>query len=416
MHTPLSSKPNPLSVSHDSLFKNRRFVFLWITNILSNLAVSMYLLSEQWYIVKVLNFKASLGIVMMATMIPRVIFMIIGGVFADRINKTMIMAISSLTRAILIFAMVFLLMDHLLGLLFLIAFALIFGMIDAFFNPANISMLPSIINKEKLTRANSMIQGSIKISMMTGPVITGLILSMGSFILSFMLIGILLTLCSVFAFFLKDTTTKINNRSISPVQSLKVGIDYIRASPKLRELMFLLALINFFFFGPLLMGIPIFVDDVLKGNALELSYLQGSYESGMLLGALINGVIYLNRKRGIVILFSVFLLGSLLSLFGESRSLWQGVVILIVMGLSSSVVNIMIITLIQQETRPELLGRVMSFLIAVSNGLLPLSYGCLTLFVSLNLSITYLFFISGIVISSLCIVFWFKSQKLRGLN
>ncbi|MEH6944704.1 MFS transporter, partial [Bacillus sp. JJ722] len=81
-----------------SLFKNRAFIFLWLTSSASFLALSTYLFTEQWYIITVLQQENILGIVMMVTMIPRVIFMFIGGVLADRFRRSKIMFFSSFIR------------------------------------------------------------------------------------------------------------------------------------------------------------------------------------------------------------------------------------------------------------------------------------------------------------------------------
>lgn len=95
--------------SVSSLFGNRSFVFLWLSSTTSFLALSTYLFAEQWYIITILEKESALGIVMMMTMIPRVLFMMIGGVWADRFRRSRIMLVSSLVRCLLVLAMILLL-------------------------------------------------------------------------------------------------------------------------------------------------------------------------------------------------------------------------------------------------------------------------------------------------------------------
>ncbi len=81
-----------------SLFKNRAFLFLWLSSTSSFLALSTYLFAEQWYVIRSLGQESALGIVMMVTLIPRVLLMTVGGVWADRFKRSKIMLVSSFTR------------------------------------------------------------------------------------------------------------------------------------------------------------------------------------------------------------------------------------------------------------------------------------------------------------------------------
>ncbi len=56
--------------------------------------------------------------------------------------------------------------------------------------------------------------------------------------------------------------------------------------------------INIFFFDPLLMGIPLLANEVLHGKAVEVSFLQSSYQGGMLGGALLIGLLNIRKKEG----------------------------------------------------------------------------------------------------------------------
>ena len=106
VNTPLSSNENAMTASNSPLLQNRSFLFLWLSSTFSFLALSTYLFAESWYLLKVLNQEAALGIVMMVTMLPRVFLMTIGGVWADRIKRSKIMLFSSLTRCLLVIVMI----------------------------------------------------------------------------------------------------------------------------------------------------------------------------------------------------------------------------------------------------------------------------------------------------------------------
>jgi len=403
-------------VVSSSLLKNRAFVFLWLSSTTSFLALSTYLFAEQWYIITVLNKESALGIVMMVTMIPRVIFMTIGGVWADRYKRSQIMLVSSLVRCILVVVMIFFLKMSILELWPLICFALLFGILDAFFSPANTSLLPSLVSKDVLTRSNSFIQSSNQIAMFSGPMIGGWVLTVGSFTLLFSIIAIFLTMTFIFSFLIKENVNTIPQKKGSTKEKLREGLTYVWKMPFLKNMLFILVIINFFFFGPLLMGIPLIVDKVIHGVALDLSFLQSSYQGGMLVGAIIVGILNLRKKRGLIILVMITFLGILLSLLGQIGFLWQGIVLLSMMGVLSSIINVSLISTIQEQSDEEKMGRVMSLINASSNGLVPLSYAFVSLALVLNLTISNIMLLCGILIVVVSVIFSLYSKVIKEVN
>lgn len=400
-----------------SLLKNRAFVFLWLSSTASFLALSTYLFAEQWYIITVLNRESALGIVMMVTMIPRVIFMTVGGVWADRYKRSQIMLVSSLVRCLLVVTMIIFLQMSILELWPLVCFALLFGVLDAFFSPANTSLLPSLVSKNELTRSNSFIQSSNQIAMFSGPMIGGWILTVGSFSLLFSIIVLLLMLTFTFSFLIKENDTAAAlQKEGSAKEQLAEGFAYVWKMPFLKNMLFILIIINFFFFGPLLMGIPLIVDKVIYGAALDLSFLQSSYQGGMLVGAIIVGILNIRKKRGLMILVMITFLGMFLSLLGQIGVLWQGIALLSMMGVLSSIINVSLISTIQEQSDEEKMGRVMSLINASSNGLVPLSYACISLALVLNLTISNIMLVCGILIVVISILFILNSKVVKEMN
>lgn len=398
------------------LFKNRAFIFLWLSSTASFLALSTYLFTEQWYIITVLKEKTILGIVMMVTMIPRVLFMFIGGVWADRFRRSSIMFVSSLVRCVLIISMIVLLRLNLLEMLPLITFAFLFGIVDAFFSPANTSLLTSLVSKDELTRANSFIQTSNQIAMFSGPMIGGWVLSVGSFDLLLGVVSIFLFFTFIFSFFIKESKNAISPKNSSTKKDLHEGLAYVWKLPFLKNMLLILIIINFFFFGPLLLGIPLIVDNVISGDALDLSFLQSSYQGGMLAGAIIVGILNLRNNRGIIILVMITALGLFLSILGQIASLWQGIVLLTIMGVLSSIINVSLISTIQEKSHKDKIGRVMSIVNAFSNGFVPFSYGFVSLALVMNLTISDIMLLCGTLIMGISLIFILKSKVIKEVN
>jgi MFS family permease len=405
--------PPKVNIEASSLLKNRAFIFLWLSSTTSFLGLSTYLFAEQWYIITVLKKEAALGVVMMVTMIPRVLFMTIGGVWADRFRRSRIMLVSSFIRCLLVMAMILFLQMNLLELLPLIGFALLFGILDAFFSPANTSLLPSLVSNDVLTRANSFIQSSNQIAMFSGPVIGGWILFVGSFSLLFSIVAAFLFMTIISSFLIREEKSARPQKKNSTKVELKEGLTYVRKMSFLKNMLIILIIINFFFFGPLQMGIPLIIDNVIRGEAIDLSFLQSSYQGGMLAGALIIGILNFKKKRGLTILVMITALGICLSILGQINYLWQGIVLLSLMGILSSVINVSLISTIQEKSQKDKIGRVMSLVNASSNGLVPLSYAFVSLALVMKITISNIMLLCGSLIMVISLIYILKSIDIK---
>ncbi|MGU3373144.1 MFS transporter [Bacillus mycoides] len=399
-----------------SLFKNRAFLFLWLSSTSSSLALSTYLFAEQWYVIRALGQESVLGIVMMVTLIPRVLLMTVGGVWADRFKRSKIMLVSSFTRFLLVFVMITLLHLHLLNLWSLLFFALLFGILDAFFSPANQSLLPLLVPKEMLTRSNSFIQTSNQVAMFAGPMIGGWIITVSSFSVLFLFVACFLLITSAFTLCIKEKNSSPSSKQASTRQELLEGFQYVWNMPFLKSILFILMTINVLFFGPLLMGIPLLASEVLHGKAVEVSFLQSSYQGGMLGGALLIGLLNIRKNRGLSILILISFLGIFLSLLGQMYVLWQGILLLVMMGFMSSMINVPLVSIIQENSETDKLGRVMSFVNASSNGLVPLSYAVVSICLTFGTSISNILLCCGLLITILSILFITKYKIVRDTN
>lgn len=406
-------QPNYTSMS---LFKNRAFLFLWLSSTSSFLALSTYLFAEQWYVIRALGQESALGIVMMVTLIPRVLLMTVGGVWADRFKRSKIMLVSSFTRFLLVFVMITLLHLHLLNLWSLLFFALLFGILDAFFSPANQSLLPLLVPKEMLTRSNSFIQTSNQVAMFAGPMIGGWIITVSSFSVLFLFVACFLLITSAFTLCIKEKNSSPSSKQASTRQELLEGFQYVWNMPFLKSILFILMTINVLFFGPLLMGIPLLASEVLHGKAVEVSFLQSSYQGGMLGGALLIGLLNIRKNRGLSILILISFLGIFLSLLGQMYVLWQGILLLVMMGFMSSMINVPLVSIIQENSETDKLGRVMSFVNASSNGLVPLSYAFVSICLTFGTSISNILLCCGLLITILSIFFITKYKIVRDTN
>lgn len=389
-----------------------KFIYLWVASMFSSLSISMYVTVEQWYVVNYLQAKSSLGIILIATTLPRVSLMFIGGIMADKYGRSRVIFLSLFTRFLMLLLMAMFYINDLLSFSALFVFALLFGASDAFFWPARDSIVPSIIPKDQLTKANSAIQTMNQLSVMLGPVLGATLLSLFSYSTTFLIIAFTLLLSIFLMHFIKEQKP-LNPQKISLLKDLGEGIHYVKSSSFLLTVIGTFIVVNLFFIGPLILSIPTLAEDHFKGNAFYLSVLQSSFASGMLLGAVIMGWLNVKKKRGKLAILFIFLEGVLLTALSQAVSLWLAAVILFVIGCCVSGINISIVSLIQEKTPQAIIGRVMSINTMVSTGLIPLSYGLISIFLSMNVSINFILLCAGTVVVLSSLVLTLRASALK---
>ncbi|WP_147803858.1 MFS transporter [Alkalicoccus halolimnae] len=401
-----------------SLWHNQAFVLYFLTLLASGLSVAFFLFAVNWYVVDSLELEAMLGIVFFATSVPRLVFMLLGGVIADRVNRAVIMLISDFTKAVLLIALVVLLVFQLVNIWVLVILALFFGLLDAFFWPASQTVLPGIVSKKQLTRANSVAQLTMNATLIAGPMFAGFLIGFGSYELMFLLVSVMLFAASVIDWMLKKRLPAIKPAEAgdSIWKSIKSGFLYVKNSPFLTTLMLTSVFLNLLLVGPLVMGLPIYANLVLGGDELTYSYLNATSGAGMLAGALLVGVLNIQRKRGLVSVTGILLLALAFLGFGLIPDMLWSLVFIALIGVLLSIIDIPLISAIQANTEEGYIGRVMSMLSFAALGLVPVSYLLTSLLLAAGLTIDTIMIGGGVLMSLQALVVVGFARSIREVD
>jgi MFS family permease len=400
------------------LFKQRSFLFIWAITICSSFSIAIFQFSQSWYVVKTLDKEASLGIVFIAANVPRILFMAIGGVLADRISRTKILFVSNFLRTMLLVSLLIMLAAGHLSLLSFIIFGLFFGALDAFVWPANGSLLPNVVDNTQLTRANSVVQTTQQSSLILGPMIGGLLVaSSGGYMLSFGVPAVMLLCSAILAFLLNVPAAENTGAKSSGIwQSIKEGLDVVKQSAFLKALFLSTIYLNVFVTGPLMMGLPIFVKNILDGSALDFSFIEGSMAAGMLISSVIIGILNIKRRRGLMVTISLFTMNIFFLCFSQTSSLYACMFTIFFIGVTFPATNIPLISAVQSSVDKKLLGRLMGLLTMASMGLAPLSLAATSMLISYGLTIDRIMAGGAICLVFVNLLIMWKLPALRKME
>jgi len=356
------------------LLQNTNFLFLWAATLFSSFALAFFTFSQTWYIAKTLNLEASLGVVFVALSVPRLIFMIVGGAVADKFPKKNIMFYSNIIRALLVATiLIWFIVGHVTLYTFAL-FALFFGLADAFFWSADGSILPELVEKHRLTQANSLTQMTNQASVILGPVLGGILIKFSNYETIFTITILLLIIAAILVQKIQFTLQEKTDIDKGMFTSIKEGILYVKESPFLSTFLTCSAFLNLFLIGPMQVGFPLFIKNVLHGDSLQFSYLEAAVGGGMAIGAVIVGLKNINRRRGLFCIIMMLLSGVFFLSINFSTALWQALLAGVFYGITIAMAIVPLMAMIQSTVKEEMMGRVMSLLMLSSMGFIPLSY------------------------------------------
>lgn len=118
-----------------------------------------------------------LGLVLAVRMVPIIGFLLVGGVWADRLPRQLVMIASDVVRGGTQAILAALLLTGNAELWHLLVLQAVYGMGEAFWRPASTALLPSIVSKSRLQQANALLAVAVNGSYTVGPVLAGILVS-----------------------------------------------------------------------------------------------------------------------------------------------------------------------------------------------------------------------------------------------
>jgi MFS family permease len=118
-----------------------------------------------------------LGLVLAAGVVSRVAFLLVGGVWADRLPRQLVMLTSDLVRAAQQLIVGALLITGTARIWHLVVGAVVYGLAAAFFHPASTGLVPATVRPARLQQANALMGLSRSTTSVIGPLLSGILVA-----------------------------------------------------------------------------------------------------------------------------------------------------------------------------------------------------------------------------------------------
>jgi MFS family permease len=394
-------------------FAIRDFRLLWTGEAISALGDQFALIALPWLALVLTGSALALGGVLAVMAVPRALLMVVGGVSVDRFSPRRVMLGSNAVRLVAVTALGLVVLAGAAQLWMLYAFALVFGVADAFFFPAQTSIVPELVEPEQLQRANGITQGTTQGSVLIGPAVAGVVIAaLGSGAAGATNDGIGIALLVDAATFMASLATLLLIRprahtvtaQPSILESLREGVRFVWRSPGLRAVMAISLSANLFIVGPFEVGMPFIAYSRLPEGAAAFGIVMAAFGGGALLGLVIASVLPAPRpsRLGLVVIGTLALAGLGVAALSLVHTTLLAAIVIGGSGAALGVGNLIGITWIQGRIPPDLMGRVMSLLITGSVGLVPVSM--VVAGAAAQLSVDGTMLVAGCGMAALCLV------------
>jgi MFS family permease len=156
--------------------RERPFRLLWLGRSLSNVGDALVPVALTFAVLD-LGDASDLGIVFTAYMGSRMLFIVAGGVWADRLPRQLVMIVADAVRAIVQGLIALAFFTDTIEVWQLAAASAVSGVCSAFFGPASTGLIPELVRGGLLQQANALLSLSGNAIEVFGPAISGVLVA-----------------------------------------------------------------------------------------------------------------------------------------------------------------------------------------------------------------------------------------------
>lgn len=362
----MKSAGSPLRIAH---FRN-----LWLGSTVSMIGDQFYLVALPWLVLSLTGSGLALGTMMMSAALPRAVLMLMGGAASDRFAPRDVLLVTAWARSALVAVVAILTWLGWVQLWQLYGLSVLFGTADAFGLPAGQALLPTLVERDQLTTANAMFSGSMQASSLLGPAPAGLVVGAWGVAYAFVVdaVSFLFAIVPLARLPRPEPLPTPTERRRNVLHSIAEGLRYVWDDPALRSLVLIVAGLNLWAMGPVMVGMPVLAK-LRFGSSAAFGTMMSCFGGGALGGMALAGVLKPRRHRGYLFLGFVCAESIGIAAMPLIRSFPPLAVDMVLIGICAGVANVSIMAWIQGHVDPTLMGRVMSVVMFAAFGLMPIS-------------------------------------------
>ena len=266
--------------------KYRNYRYYYYGQSISLIGVWVQNIAMGWLVYRLTGSALLLGTIAFALQIPSLLITPFAGVLADRWDRRKVIMVTQVLLMVVAFVLALLTLTDRITVMWIIAMALINGVILAFDTPFRQSFVPDIITKrEDLSNAIALNSSLYNLARFIGPPIGGVLIAWVGEGWCFFINGVSFVAVIIGLAAIRIQKRVRPKRFGSILSQLREGLNYSWSFMPIRYLITLVALSSFFGL-PFQALLPVFAADILQGDSQLLGLLTGALGAGALTGAI----------------------------------------------------------------------------------------------------------------------------------
>lgn len=388
---------------------------LWFFGqLISLLGTWMQITAQSYLVFELTRSPAFLGYVSFAFGLPSWIFMLYGGVVADRMSRRRLLLMAQTVMMVLAFVLTGLTVSSLIQPWHIVVLVFLLGIANAFDAPARQAIVFELVDKKDITNAVALNSTLFNLSAVIGPAAAGIIYMAFGPGWCFAINGISFSAVIIALILMKLEPTPPPAERISALKEIREGIRYMLSDAHIWPLICLVGITTLFGFSFATL-IPAWAVNILGGDASTNGLLQSARGAGAVLSALLLASLGRITFRGKLLSFSVFSFTLFLPVFALIRSIPLSLLMMVMIGIVLQLSMNLANAILQTQVKDHVRGRVMSIYSLTHFGLMPIGgllAGMLAEFIGEPVTVIF----SSAIFLAGALILWIAAPQLRRLN
>ena len=331
---------------------------MWLGACVSTIGTFVQQFAQSWLVYDLTKDPFYLGLDLFLGQLPIILFSLVGGVFADRLDRKRLLLYSQYIQMVCAFILTALFATHAIRVWHILTLSFVVGVGQSFGGPAYSALLPTLVEPEDLANAISMNSIQFNLARIAGPTLGGLAYTLFGATWCFALNGVSYVAVIISLLVIKVQFVAPKTR-MSVLNSMQEGIRFIRDREGLTSLVVLAFCTTLFGFS--LTGfLPVIVQTIFHRGPGTYELLLVFSGAGSICGALVVAAMEKLKGQGRLAVLALFALGIATAGFAVSKWLPVSCVLIFVAGAAVMASASLMLSLVQLIIADSMRGRVMS--------------------------------------------------------
>lgn len=355
---------------------NKNFILLWMGQLVSSLGDSFYTMALSVFTLDLTGSVAILGIVKSLSLIPRIIISPFAGAVVDANDRKKIIVLSDFISGIAIGLIFLAVIFGYKKVWILLVVGFVLGITSCFFDPAINSVIPDIVHRDNLVKANSSISMIYEGTNIIGSACAGILIKVIGVPLLFLFNSISFIFSATSEMFINIPENLIVHRKTNYFKDIFYGAKYVVKNKGLVYLYIVVSVLNFFGSLGFMLVLPYF--KVTEGLGIGSYGISLSCSSiGLIIGfTILSKIDYDKANRYILFVLSGFITSIAMIMLVFVKNNFIAMVLLFFNGFGISITNSILQVTFQKIVPSELRGKVFGFKKMLGLLLVPIALSC----------------------------------------